>query len=322
MLSLGLTGGIAAGKSLLSTRFRELGAVVIDADQLARDVVAPGTAGLAQVVAQFGQNFLLPDGTLDRPKLGSLVFADPSKRQALNAIIHPRVRTAAQLLKDQAGPGTIVVQDIPLLVETGQSAAFHLVVVVQASAETRVARMMATRGMSQVEAQARMDAQASDAERAAAADVVIANDGGPEQAIAALDALWHGRLLPFAANLAAGLPAAGPPATQTVPADPSWPAQAARLAARVKTALGELAVSVDHIGATAVSGRPAPDVLELQVQVGTAEDLLAAIAPLAAVGFPLSGRTSGGGLLHASADPGRPATVTAVAPALAQHPAG
>ncbi|POH72365.1 dephospho-CoA kinase [Arthrobacter glacialis] len=322
MLSLGLTGGIAAGKSLLSTRFRELGAVVIDADQLAREVVAPGTPGLAQVVAQFGQNFLLPDGSLDRLKLGSLVFADPSQRQALNAIIHPRVRAAAQSMKDQAGPGAIVVQDIPLLVETGQGAAFHLVVVVQASAETRVARMMATRGMSREDAQARMDAQASDAERAAAADVVIANDGDPQQAIAALDALWHGRLLPFAANLADGQPAAGPLTPQNVPADPRWPVQAARLAARVKTAVGELAVSVDHIGATSVPGQPAPDVLELQVQVRTAEDLLAAMAPLAAAGFPLSGRTSGGGSLHVSADPGRAATVTALAQAPAQHSTG
>ena len=105
MLSLGLTGGIAAGKSLLSTRFRELGAVVIDADLLARDAVAPGTAGLAEVVAHFGPDLLLPDGSLDRPRLGALVFADPAERQALNDIVHPRVRAAAQALKRDAGPG-------------------------------------------------------------------------------------------------------------------------------------------------------------------------------------------------------------------------
>ncbi|MHA7269134.1 dephospho-CoA kinase [Arthrobacter sp. HLT1-20] len=309
MLSLGLTGGIAAGKSLLSTRFRELGAVVVDADQLAREVVAPGTPGLAQVAAQFGENFLLPDGSLDRPKLGSLVFADPSARQALNAIIHPRVRSAAQAMKDQASPGTIVVQDIPLLVETGQGAAFHLVVVVQAAAWVRVARMVRDRGMSREDAQARMDAQASDAERAAAADVVISNDGSPQRALDELDALWHGRLLPFAANLAAGRPASGPATAGAVPADPSWPSQAARLAARVKAAVGEPAVSVDHIGATAIAGKPAPDVLELRVQLRAGVDLLAAIEPLAAAGFPLTERTSGGGSLHASADPGRAATV-------------
>lgn len=321
MLSLGLTGGIAAGKSLLSTRFRELGAVVIDADQLAREVVAPGTAGLAEVVAHFGPHLLLPDGSLDRPQLGSLVFAEPAAREALNAIIHPRVRAAAQAQKDQAGPGAIVVQDIPLLVETGQGANFHLVVVVQASLETRVARMMGARGMSRADALARMAAQASDEERAAAADVVIANDGSPQRALAEVDALWHGRLLPFAANLAAGRAAGGTATAPVVPADPSWPAQAGRLAARVRAAVGEPAVAVDHVGATAVAGQAAPDVLELQVQLRTKADLAAAIAPLAAAGFPRTGQQEGGGSLHASADPGRPAALAVVVGALVQEAA-
>ncbi|MHA7304665.1 dephospho-CoA kinase [Arthrobacter sp. TMN-49] len=312
MLSLGLTGGIAAGKSLLATRFRELGAVVIDADQLAREAVAPGAVGLAEVVAHFGPHILLPDGSLDRPLLGSLVFTDPSERQTLNAIIHPRVRAAAQALKNDAGPGAIVVQDIPLLVETGQGANFHLVVVVQASTGTRVARMMGNRGMARADALARLAAQASDEERAAAADVIIVNDGSPQRALAELDALWHGRLLPFAANLAAGLPAsnvAGTTSAHTVPADPSWPAQAARLAARVKAAVGESAVSVDHVGATSIPGQAARDVVELHLQLRTAADTPAATAPLAGAGFPLTGRLDGGGSLHVSADPGRPATL-------------
>ena len=319
MLSLGLTGGIAAGKSLLSTRFRQLGAVVIDADQLARDAVAPGTTGLSAVVEHFGAHLLLPDGSLDRPQLGSLVFADPAAREALNAIVHPRVRAAAKALKDSAAPGAIVVQDIPLLVETGQGANFHLVVVVEAPLDVRVARMMGTRGMSREDALARMDAQASDEERAAAADVVIVNDGDAGQALAAVDALWHGRLLPFAANLAAGRPA-------DWPAAPPHRSGGSQLAGpgrhgwrpRVRRLWGRPAVAVDHIGATAVAGRPAPDVLELRVQLRPDADTEAVIAPLAAAGFPMTGRAGGGGSVHWSADPGRPATLAVVVGALVQ----
>src|SRR6185312_9719302 len=155
MLSIGLTGGIAAGKSLLANRFRELGAVLIDADRLARDAVAPGTPGLAAVAARFGPEVLAADGSLDRPKLGSIVFGDAGAREALNGIVHPIVRAAAAELKAAAGQGAdgrspardgatpqadggraaIVVEDIPLLVETGQEARFHLVVVVQAPGE-------------------------------------------------------------------------------------------------------------------------------------------------------------------------------------------
>lgn len=207
MLSLGLTGGIAAGKSLLTNRFRELGAVVIDADQLARDVVAPGTPGLDAVLATFGDRILSPDGSLNRPKLGSVVFADPAARESLNAIVHPRVRAAANALKADAGARAIVVQDIPLLVESGQAAGFHLVVVVQAPREERIARMVRDRGMSREDALARMAAQASDGQRTAAADVLILNDGSPDAAVAQLDRLWQERLLPFAANLTAERPA-------------------------------------------------------------------------------------------------------------------
>ncbi|WP_083508692.1 dephospho-CoA kinase [Arthrobacter alpinus] len=243
MLSLGLTGGIAAGKSLLANRFRELGAVVIDADQLAREVVAPGSPGLAAVVERFGRGILLPDGSLDRPKLGSIVFADDGHRLALNAIVHPLVRSAADSLKFDAGPGAIVVQDIPLLVESGQGANFHLVVVVQAPREERIARMVRDRGMSEADAMARMSAQASDDERAAVADVLIHNDGSPERAVAQLDAVWHQRLVPFAANMAAGTAAAhGDSELEVgVPGDKD----AALLRERLVRAVGDLPTSVE-----------------------------------------------------------------------------
>jgi len=321
MLSIALTGGIASGKSLLSARFRELGAVVIDADQLARDVVAPGTLGLAAVVGRFGPAVLLPDGTLDRPRLGATVFADPDARQALNAIIHPLVRAAARALEADAGPGTIVVQDIPLLVETGQGANFHLVVVVQAPREQRIARMVHNRGMGEADARARMAAQASDGQRAAAADVVIVNDGTPERAVAAVDALWAERLQPFCRNLAARRPAQGPGPVVIVPADPSWPGQAARLMARIEAAVGAAGMVVDHIGSTSVPSLAAKDVIDLQLRVRSLGDADAVATALADAGFPPragdwwdAGHDFAGGQpgerwekrFHNAADPGRP----------------
>lgn len=272
MLSLGLTGGIAAGKSLLANRFRELGAIVIDADRLARDVVAPGTPGLSAVVERFGQNILLPDGTLDRPQLGALVFSDDTARQALNAIVHPLVRAAADSIKLCAGPGSVVVQDIPLLVESGQGANFHLVVVVQAPRIERIERMVRDRGMSEAAAVARMAAQASDEERAAAADVVIINDGLPEHAVAELDALWHGRLLPFAANLAAGKAAAHPGVAAV--SRSTGAAGAIRLEQRIRRAVGDLANCVEQTNPDA-----GPWVYELtpEREIGT-ERIITALA--------------------------------------------
>lgn len=330
MLSLGLTGGIAAGKSLLAKRFRELGAVVIDADRLAREVVAPGTPGLSAVVGQFGAQILLPDGSLDRAQLGAIVFADKDARESLNAIVHPLVRAAAKALKDDAGPGRIVVQDIPLLVETGQGVNFHLVVVAQAPRDVRVARMVRDRGMTEADALARIAAQATDEERAAVADVLIVNDGTPEQAIKELDALWRDRLVPFAANLAAGVPAGTSREAPMVPRDYSWPAQTARLAARIKHALGESVVSVVHVGATAVQTPAAPDVLEFQVQLsraggsllsgkpsagGSSRDPLsdqfaaAGFVPAASTPQDLAEQAATSSRWFASADPGRWATV-------------
>ncbi|MGO4384103.1 dephospho-CoA kinase [Specibacter sp. RAF43] len=321
MLSIGLTGGIAAGKSLMSAHFRELGAVVIDADRLARDVVAPGTPGLAAVVETFGPGLVLADGSLDRPALGAVVFADKDKLAALNGIIHPLVRAAADSLHRAAAPTDIVVQDIPLLVETGQGAAFHLVVVVDAPEETQRRRMAENRGMSAAEAAARMAAQVGREQRLAGADVVLDNSGTSQAAVAALDALWHGRLVPFAANLAAGRPAlpAGP-AVITGP-DPAWPAQAARLAARIGLAAGDAAVAVEHIGSTSVPGLAAKDVLDLQLTVRSLADADAAAPALARAGFPrregewwdtahaFDGAGAGGRWekrFHNAADPGRP----------------
>jgi dephospho-CoA kinase len=175
---VGLTGGVASGKSTVSAILAELGAVVIDADVLAREVVAPGTEGLAEVVAEFGADVLAPDGSLDRPRMGALVFAEPERRAALEAIIHPRVRARAAEIEAAAPAGSVVVHDIPLLTETGQAAGFDAVVVVDVPTELQVERMVRIRGMSEDDAWARVAAQATREERLAVATHVIDNAGG------------------------------------------------------------------------------------------------------------------------------------------------
>src|SRR5436309_2709210 len=187
---VGLTGGIGAGKSVVAARLAELGAVVIDSDRLAREVVAPGTDGLAEVVAAFGPGVLGPDGALDRPAVGRLVFADSAARARLEAIIHPRVRARTAALIGAAPAGAIVVNDVPLLVETGIAGGYDVVVVVLASEQTRL-RRLAGRGMSAAEARSRIAAQATDEQRRAVADVVLENDGSLGELRAAVDRLWR-----------------------------------------------------------------------------------------------------------------------------------
>ncbi|MFC1434871.1 dephospho-CoA kinase [Streptacidiphilus sp. N1-3] len=190
MLRVGLTGGIGAGKSEVSRRLGALGAVVVDADLIAREVVAPGTDGLAAVVAEFGTDVLLPDGALDRPKLGSIVFADPARLAALNAIVHPLVGHRSAELAAQAGPDDVVVHDVPLLTENKLSSRYDLVVVVDAADATRLERLVRLRGMAEDEARARMAAQATREERLAIADLVIDNDGPLERLEPQLRTLW------------------------------------------------------------------------------------------------------------------------------------
>jgi len=194
MQVIALTGGIAAGKSTIARRLAELGAIHIDADQLAREVVAPGTPGLSAVVDRFGADVLGPDGSLDRPRLGAIVFADPVALADLNAIVHPAVRDLTRRRIAEAAerdPDAIVVYDVPLLAEVDAPRPFDLVVVAEAPADVRVDRLVHLRGMRRADALARLANQASDDERRRLADVVIDTGGSEEHTIAQVDDLWR-----------------------------------------------------------------------------------------------------------------------------------
>lgn len=287
MLRVGLTGGIAAGKSLAAATLRDLGAVLIDADQLARAVVAPGSDGLREVVAAFGPGVLAADGTLDRPALGARIFADPEGRAILNGIIHPRVRrraAEAEAAARASSAGAVVVHDIPLLVETGQEDSFHLVIVVDAPVGLRVRRMVEQRGMTEEDAQKRIAAQADSATRNAGADVVLDNSGSLEELTNAVTALWEGRIVPFAGNLEArrvAMRRGGPALVE----DPDWPREAALLIRRLNR-LDPRVLRTDHIGSTSVPGLPAKDVLDLQLTVASLDDADLLEDVLADAGFP------------------------------------
>jgi dephospho-CoA kinase len=201
MLKVGLTGGIGAGKSEVSRLLEAHGAVIVDADKIAREVVRPGTLGLAAVVAEFGEEVLSRDGTLDRPKLGSIVFADTARLAALNAIVHPLVGERSAELERiaagrerEAGAGqeeAVVIHDVPLLTENGLAPLYDRVLVVDVDPETQLDRLTRLRGMSEEDARARMGAQATREERLSVADIVISNDGPPAELEEQVRQVWE-----------------------------------------------------------------------------------------------------------------------------------
>ncbi|WP_106180196.1 dephospho-CoA kinase [Prauserella shujinwangii] len=315
MLRVGLTGGIGAGKSTVAARLAEHGAVLIDADRIAREVVEPGSAGLAEVVDAFGADVLAADGSLDRAALAAKAFADDETRARLNAIMHPRIGERTARLMAETAEDAIVVHDIPLLVEGGLAANYHLVVVVDADEDVRVRRLAESRDMSERDARARIAAQATRERRRAVADVWLDNSGTRDVVLAEVDALWADRLVPFEANLRLRKPR--PPQSPVLsPPDDTWPQQAERALARVRLAAGGTALRADHIGSTSVPGLPAKDVLDLQLTVPSLDDADAVADALADAGFP---RADGewqdtphdGGApwpkrFHYGADPARP----------------
>lgn len=216
MFVIGLTGGIAAGKSTVATRLREHGAIVIDADKLAREAVEPGTPGLAAIHERFGASVIAADGSLDRPALGAIVFSDETARLDLNGITHPAVFDLLKARLREIGaenPDAVVVYDVPLLAETGgrRDGLFEFIVVVEAPADQRIERLVELRGMSRAEATGRVGSQASDEQRRAIADIVIDSGGSLGDTLRQVDAAW-GAILEAAAAAAT---AAADPATDT-----------------------------------------------------------------------------------------------------------
>ena len=329
MLRVGLTGGIGSGKSTVAQRFRELGAVVIDADELAREVVAVGSSGLAAIRGRFGDAVLADDGSLDRGALGEIAFADPLARRDLEAITHPLIGARTSALAEAAAPEQIVVHDVPLLVELDMAAQYHLTVVVGADEDIRVARVVGTRGAVEPDVRARIAAQASEVARKAAADVWLDNNGTRDELIAQVDALWRDRILGFNNNLMTGSRSHRADAPTPVAYDDSWPSAANRLIGRITLALsdaglGDRAVSIDHIGSTSVPGLVAKDVIDLQIAVRRLSDAdeREFVKALADKGFPRVGGNNQDTVhplvphpsawakrFHGSADPGRVAHV-------------
>jgi dephospho-CoA kinase len=193
---VGLTGGIASGKSAVARRLAELGAIVIDSDALAREVVAPGSDGLAEVVEAFGPRALTPTGEMDRAAIAEIVFGDEEKRKRLERIIHPRVRARSAEIVAAAPPDAVVVNDVPLLVEANLAAHYDLVVVVLADEGVRLDRLVRRRGMTEETARGRFAAQATDEQRRAVADVVIENDGTLDDLRHKVDTVWRERIKP------------------------------------------------------------------------------------------------------------------------------
>ena len=191
MLTVGLTGGIGAGKSEVARLLTSYGAVLVDADLIAREVVEPGTAGLAAVVEEFGPGVLAPDGSLDRPRLGAIVFADEDRRKALGAIVHPLVGRRSAELQEAAAPDAVVVHDVPLLTENGLAPLYDLVIVVDADPATQLDRLVRLRGMAEDDARSRMAAQAGREQRLAIADIVIDNDGPLDTLEPQVRAAWQ-----------------------------------------------------------------------------------------------------------------------------------
>ena len=314
MLRIGLTGGIGAGKSTVSRAFAECGGVIVDGDVISREVVQPGSEGLAALVDEFGRDILLPDGALNRPALAAKAFADEAQRTKLNGIVHPLVARRRAEIVAAVAEDEVVVEDIPLLVESKMAPLFPLVVVVHADADERLARLTGQRGMDEADARARIAAQATEEQRREVADVWLDNSGTEGELVEKARDLWYQRIVPFAHNVATATPAADP--RTLVAADPSWPAQAARIAARLNTACGHRAVRIDHVGSTAVAGMDARDIIDMQVTVASLDVADELAEHLLQAGYPIVGAiTADPGhdsepllpkRFHASADPGRP----------------
>jgi dephospho-CoA kinase len=312
-----LTGGIGAGKSTVSSAFSECGGIIVDGDVIAREVVEPGTPGLQQLVEAFGEDILQPDGGLNRPALAAKAFVDDEQRHKLNSIVHPLVGQRREQIIAAVSEDAVVVEDIPLLVETGMAPIFPLVVVVTAPEETRVARLI-KRGLEEKDARARIAAQATEEQRRAIADVLLDNSGSQGELVERARDLWYSRVLPLAHNIRARKCVSVQPVL--VPYHPTWPDDARRIITRIQMACGDKALRVDHIGSTAVEGMGAKDVIDVQVTVASLDVADDIAETLTRAGYPRrdditrdtphdDDSAKWHKRFHGAADPGRPANI-------------
>ncbi len=301
--------------------FAALGAELIDADVLSREVVAPGSDGLRAVTERFGSEVLDSEGALDRAALAQVVFRDGSARARLESIVHPRVRARSAEIIAALPQNAVVVEDIPLLTETGAAPNHHLALAVEAPLELRLERLTG-RGMARDEAQRRIDNQASEKERRRACDVVLDNSGDERALELQVQRLWRERIEPFAANMMSARSAAESEKLRFIVHDEGWEQRFEHTAARLRRIMGSSAVRIDHVGSTAVPGLPATDVIDVQVTVVALSAVERMQSALERAGyFPIvdgrdvsqSGRipdiadpesTGGQQFLYGSADPG------------------
>ncbi|GEB21335.1 dephospho-CoA kinase [Brevibacterium aurantiacum] len=311
MLKIGLTGGIGAGKSTVSEILADHGAAIIDADKIAREVVAPGEPLLAQLAQRFGEDVIADDGGLDRAQLAAAAFGDEESTAALNALMHPAIRDRTIAHFAEHADAEVVVHDVPLLVENGMTPSYHLNLLVDVPAELRLQRLMSARGMDRADAQSRIARQATDEQRYAVCDVIIDNAGEVSDTRDTVARLVEDRILPFAANLAKRKLAQRGPAELVEPVGHDWSLQAQRIIAKLHHGLGDH-FRIDHIGSTAVPDLAAKDIIDLQLLVsdlGVARDLSDRLAEL---GFPGQDAVDNLGegqqeakRFHANTDPGQ-----------------
>lgn len=290
---------MGAGKSTVAKTFVERDAYLIDADKIAREVVAAGSPGLAALAEAFGTGIVGADGELDRPALAAKAFVDDESRATLNAITHPLIGARTNELLVAAPPDAIVVQDIPLLVENHTAPFFHAVIVVDADVELRVHRLVNQRGLDEGDARARIAAQATEEQRRAVADVWLVNHGSSAKLVEQAIDLWAQRLVPFEANVRAGI--AATPIRELVELDPNPSALGTRLTNRLWALAGERAVAVEVTDQNPIIG------LRITARDAAAAAELPAI--LRSGGFPADGAGA-----FASADPGRPARISVALP--------
>lgn len=311
MLKIGLTGGIGAGKSTVSEILAAHGAAIIDADKIAREVVAPGEPLLDELAERFGADIIADDGGLDRPQLAAAAFADEESTAALNALMYPAIRDRTLEHFARHSDAEVVVHDVPLLVENAMTPAYHLNLLVDVPAELRLQRLMSSRGMDRADAESRIARQASDEQRYAVCDVIIDNAEEVSKTRATVARLVEDRILPFAANLEARRRAERGPAELVEPDDQDWQLQAQRIIAKLHHGLGDH-YRIDHIGSTAVPDLVAKDVIDLQLLVPDLDTARELSGQLADLGFPGQGAVDNLGegqqeakQFHANTDPGR-----------------